>query len=192
MTKAQLTRAALILLAIAAAPVGAATDLSLPRFEAVSLKGGGHVLLRHGPRQQVRILRGDATVSSFEVKNRSSLEIRACEDRCPRDYKLEVEIVTPDVSALAVQGGGLVETQGSFPARSSLALSVQGGGTIDSESVEARQVAASVDGGGLIRTRASTSLAASIRGGGLVTYRGEPSVATSVHGGGLVRRADQR
>jgi len=173
------------------APALADTVLPLARFEAVNLQGGGRVILRHGPQQKVTILRGNPNVSRFSVERRS-LKIEACDGRCPRDYKLEVEIVTPDVSALAVQGGGLVETQGSFPARSSLALSVQGGGTIDSESVEARQVAASVDGGGLIRTRASTSLAASIRGGGLVTYRGEPSVATSVHGGGLVRRADQR
>lgn len=190
MTPIRLATTAALLLA-AAAPVGAATDLSLPKFEAVSLKGGGHVVLRHGPRQQVRILRGDATVSSFEVRNRSSLEIRACDSRCPRDYKLEVEITAPGIDAIAVTGGGAIEMAAGFPARGNIALAVTGGGSIDTRPVEVRQVAAAVEGGGSIRTWASRNLAASVRGGGLIAYRGDPTLATSVRGGGTVNRIDR-
>lgn len=190
MTSIRFATAAL-LFATAALPAGAATDLSLPRFEAVSLKGGGHVVLRHGPKQQVRILRGDATVSSFEVRNRSSLEIRACEDRCPRDYKLEVEITAPEIDAIAVTGGGEIDMAAGFPARGNIALAVTGGGSIDTRPVEVRQVAAAVEGGGSIRTWASRNLAASVRGGGLIAYRGEPTLATSVRGGGSVNRIDR-
>lgn len=190
MTPTKLATAAVLLFATAAMPAGAATDLSLPRFEAVSLKGGGNVVLRHGPQQRVRILSGDATVSSFEVKNRSSLEIEACEDRCPRDYKLEVEITAPEIDAIAVSGGGHIGMARGFPAKSSIALAVTGGGSIDTRPVEVRQVAAAVEGGGSIRTWASKSLAASIRGGGNISYRGDPTLATSVRGGGAVTRSE--
>ena len=185
------TTAAILLFVTVAMPAGAATDLNLPRFEAVSLEGGGRVVLRHGPRQQVRILRGDTGVSSFKVRNRSSLEISACDGRCPRDYKLEVEITAPEIDAVAVSGGGSIEMANGWPTRGNIALAVSGGGSIDTRPVEVRQVAAAVDGGGLIRTYARSSLAASIRGGGAIQYRGEPSLATSVRGGGTVTRIDR-
>lgn len=191
MTSIKLATAAALLFATAAAPAGAATDLSLPRFDAVSLEGGGRVVLRHGPQQRVRIVRGDATVSSFEIRNRRSLEIEACDDRCPQGYKLEVEITSPDIDAIAVTGGGSIEMARGFPAKGNIALAVQGGGSIDTQPVEVRQVAASVQGGGAIRTWASSSLAASVRGGGAITYRGEPTIATSVRGGGTVNRIDR-
>lgn len=163
----------------------------LPPFQAVSLEGGGRVLLRHGNQQKVTIVKGDPNVTRFSV-SRKSLRIEACEDRCPSSYQLVVEIVAPNIGAIAVDGGGTIEAQSGFPARSSIALSVDGGGVIDTQAIDTGRVAASVDGGGTIRTRANSSLAASIKGGGLITYRGEPSVATSVSGGGSVRRAEGR
>lgn len=169
----------------AAWPASAATDVTVPRFEALSLHGGGTVTVRYGARQKVTILRGDPSVSSFTVEDRS-LRIRACEDGCPDSYKLEVEVVTPDMTALAIRGGGKLSMAG-FPARKTLALSVQGGGSIDTRTVPANNVAASVQGGGGIRTWATGSLAASIRGGGGIVYRGDPTVATTVRGGGSVK-----
>lgn len=210
MTRTQLTRAAIMLFAVATAPVGAATDLSLPRIEALSIEGGGKVVVRHGPQQRVRILRGNAQVSSFQVKQRRSLEIMTCRGGCPADYELEVEVTLPEVSALAVERGGAMTVTG-FPAQEDLAvavsrggkvtlsgfagqrdlaLAVSGGGIIDADAVQTRQVAAAVDGGGIIRTWPSASLAASIDGGGNITYRGAPSITTSVRGGGRVTRAD--
>lgn len=190
MTSIKLATAAALLFATAAMPAGAATDLDLPRIEAVSLKGGGQVVLRHGAQQRVRILSGDATISSFEVKNGRSLEISACEDDCPRNYKLQVEITAPDIDAIAVTGGGSISMAGGFPAKGNIALAVTGGGSIDTRPVQVRQVAAAVQGGGSIRTWASKSLAASVRGGGAISYRGDPSLATSVRGGGTVTRGE--
>lgn len=172
------------------APAAAETVVSLPRFEAVSLQGGGRVILRHGSQQKVTIVQGDPNVTRFSVDDRS-LAIEACENNCPASYRLVVEVVSPSLSALAIQGGGTIEAQGAFPDRGSLALSIQGGGTIDAQAIDARQVAASVVGGGNIRTKATKSLAASVRGGGNITYTGSPSVATSIRGGGNVRPASE-
>ena len=187
--------APLIAIAAAAAalsaPTAAQSVVPLPRFDTVALQGGGQVILRHGDRQKVTIVSGDPSVTSFSVDGQS-LRIEACDKRCPANYDLVVEIVTPQVSAIAVDGGGMVEAQSGFPDRNSLALAINGGGVIDAQKVGARQVSASVTGGGVIKAGANRSLAASVRGGGLVTYLGDPAVATSVVGGGLVRRADDR
>ena len=188
MTRNEFTRAALMLMALAAAPVGAATDLPLPRFKAVSLEGGGHVVVRHGAAPRARLLRGSTEVSSFRVED-NALEIRACDDRCPPGYRLEVEVALPTPSALAVSGGGKLEATG-FPPQPRVALAVSGGGMIDAHTLEARQIAAAVDGGGVIRTGISQNLAASVRGGGNISYRGDPSIATSVRGGGRVTRSE--
>lgn len=178
------TLAALIALA-AALPASAASTVTVPRFQALSLTGGGAVSVRHGATQKVTLVRGNASVSSFDVSN-NSLRIRACAERCPDNYKLEVEVVTPDISALAVRGGGKVTMTG-FPARDTLALSVQGGGSVDARAVQATHVAASVQGGGLVRAWPTGTLAGSVQGGGSVRYRGTPTVSTSVRGGGSVR-----
>ncbi|MFC3712118.1 GIN domain-containing protein [Sphingoaurantiacus capsulatus] len=176
---------AVLALTAVAAPAGAAVDVPTPAFSALSLNGGGTVTVKQGPTRKVTILRGDPKVSSFQVIERS-LRIRACPDGCPNNYKLEVLVTVPDIDALAVRGGGKVEMTG-FPAVEKLALSVQGGGLLDTRAVEARTVAASVEGGGGIRTWASKTLAASVRGGGGVRYKGSPTLATSVRGGGGVK-----
>lgn len=182
-----MTRPLFLALALAAVavPAAAATDVTVPRFEGISLHGGGKVTIRKGATQKVTIVSGDASTSSFEVANRS-LRIDACDSRCPENYRLVVVIVTPDVEALAISGGGSLTVTG-FSGVDSLALSVSGGGGIDTRAVEARQVAASVRGGGSIRTWATKTLAASVHGGGGIIYRGEPEVATAVRGGGSVK-----
>lgn len=182
-----MTRKTLAILILLAAPLpcAAATDVAVPRFEAVSINGGGSVTVRQGATQKVTIVRGSAAVSSFEVRDKS-LRIYACNNSCPDDYKLEVEVVTPNVSALAVRGGGKLTLTG-FPTQGTLALSVQGGGSLDARTVQATHVAASVQGGGTIRAWPTATLAGSVRGGGGVLYRGTPTVATSVRGGGSVR-----
>jgi hypothetical protein len=114
--------------------------------------------------------------------------IDACNAQCPRNYKLRVEIVTPDVKAVAVSGGGTIRTVGSFQGADSLAVAVNGGGHIDIRSARPSTVAAAINGGGTILARPEASLAAAIRGGGEIQYWGDPSVVTSVQGGGRVRR----
>jgi hypothetical protein len=171
---------------IAAMPASAQGPVSVPAFDQVELRGGGEVTIRHGPTQSVTIVRGSSEISGFTVDDDGRLEIRACVRRCT-DYDLEVEIVTPDLEALAIRGGGSIIASGSFPEREDLAVAVSGGGSIDVRAIPAGDVAAAVNGGGLIRTFARANLAASINGGGLVRYRGDPETAVSIHGGGDVR-----
>jgi hypothetical protein len=182
---------ALPILALAlagAVPAAAETPVPVGAFEGVSLIGGGEVRLRHGPVQKVTLLRGDLAVSSIAIENDKSLVIRACRRSC-RNVELLVEVVTPDIEAVAITGGGTVAAGPGFPASRHLAASVTGGGTLDLDSLPANHVAASIRGGGLIRTDATGDLAVSILGGGNVTYLRDPRTTVSINGGGTVRKA---
>lgn len=190
------------MIAAALAFAAAGTALSqmrvpVPKFEAVELNGGGRIVLRHGPVQRVTLLRGSTAVSRFEVdrpKIRTTtdkdarLTIRACEQRCPRDYRLEVEIEMPDIAALAVKGGGTIVVNGGFGRQDNLAAAVHGGGSIDARALAARNAAAAVKGGGALLVRAEQTLAATVQGGGGIRYWGDPSVVRSIQGGGSVQR----
>ena len=181
-----------LILAAALLPLGAATaaaqtPISVPRFDSLELRGGGEVVVRHGARQRVTLLSGDRNLAGFDVERDGTLVIRACRTSCRRQ-NLRVEIVTPELDAVAISGGGSIRGDGRFPAERSFAVAIHGGGTIDARAFPARDVAAALDGGGEIRTAPQRNLAASIRGGGIIRYTGDPETAVSVRGGGTVTR----
>lgn len=181
----RLTLIAALGAAFATAPAAAQTSVAVPAFDSIELRGGGEVTVRHGSSQQVRLVRGNSGTTRFSVDGRGTLRIDACRRSC-RGYRLEVEIVTPDLEGAAISGGGAIRAEGDFPDRGMLALAVSGGGAIDFAAVEAGSVAAAVRGGGAIRTHARNSLMASISGGGAVAYLGDPRVTSSINGGGSV------
>ena len=168
-----------------AVPAAAQTPVPVSAFDSIELRGGGTLTVRHGDRQQVNLISGSPEMTRFSVDGDGQLTIDACRRSC-RDYRLRVEIVTPDIDALAIHGGGSIRTEGAFPRSGSLAVAIDGGGVIDAEAIESGNVAASINGGGTIRTHARSSLAASINGGGSIRYLGDPHVTTSIHGGGSV------
>lgn len=191
------------LLALTASPAVASETLQLPAFKAVELRGGGEVVLRHGPVRRVTILEGNSAVSRLEVAGPSvrreggntfrnsgeSLVIRVCRQRCPAGYRLRVEIVAPEIAAVAISGGGTIRAEGNFPRSTALGLAVSGGGMLDARALRSASVGASVSGGGLISTHPLGSLGASVSGGGLIRYWGNPTVGQHVRGGGGVVRA---
>jgi hypothetical protein len=169
-----------------AAPSAAQTPVSVGRFDSVELRGGGRVTIRHGAAQRVTLLSGNTEMSSFSVDRNGRLVIRACVRSCS-NYRLEVEIVTPQLEGIAISGGGSIRTESGFAERRGLTLAINGGGELDATAVPAANVSASVNGGGAILTRARTTLAASIHGGGAIRYRGDPAVSAAINGGGTVR-----
>jgi hypothetical protein len=158
------------------------------RFDQLELRGGGRVTVRHGAEQRVTMVRGDSAITGFRVEG-DRLIITACVRSCNR-YDLEVEVIVPSLEAAAVHGGGAIRVQGAFPQRGQVALAVNGGGLIDTRESDAASVVAAVNGGGQIRARARTSLVASVRGGGSISYWGNPEVVQSVRGGGSIRRGE--
>lgn len=168
-----------------APPVPPSPMIELPEFNGISVHSGGKVLLRYGPRQQVRVVGGDPDSVLFAVGG-GNLAINGCRNNCS---DVVVELVMPEVpETLSLHGGGSIKAAGGFPGASDMAISIHGGGMIDVAAIEVNDVAAAIRGGGVISTRARQDLAASITGGGAIRYWGDPEVSTAVKGGGTVSR----
>ena len=181
-------RSFLLLAAAAiAVPAAAQTPIRVGSFDSIELRGGGEVIVRHGPSQRVTLLSGDPNLASFEVESDGDLVIRPCRRSC-RNQTLRVEVVTPALDGIAINGGGTIRTEAGFPARGSFALAISGGGNLDARSIRADSVHAAINGGGRIRTSAARNLTAAIRGGGAILYTGDPRTTVAINGGGTVTR----
>jgi hypothetical protein len=176
--------------ALISAPAWAQSVVPVPHFDSVELEGGGHVVIRYGEVQQVRLIRGSTEFTRFRVEDGGKLRIDACNRDCPHQYDLEVEITTPRTEALAVDGGGAIDSEGGFPPPQRLALAIEGGGKIDARAMNADHATAAIDGGGVIRVRAEAELTAAINGGGNIRYWGNPKVTQAIEGGGEVQPGD--
>ena len=163
----------------------AQTALPLAPFKSVELRGGGHVVIRNGDVQRVTLLKGSTAFTGTEIKN-DKLVIDACNRDCPADYDLQIEIVPPDIDAVAIEGGGKIESAGAFPNQHDIAAAVKGGGSIDMRSIDASSATAAVNGGGKIMVKAERALTAAVNGGGRIDYWGDPEVTSAVNGGGSV------
>jgi hypothetical protein len=178
----------LVTVAALPGPLLAATAMPVSPFHSVELRGGGHVMLRHGVEQRVTLLQGSTQFTRFHVKSDGQLVIDACDGSCPHRYDLEIEIVTPRIDGAAIEGGGKIESDSSFGPQEAIGVAVQGGGHIDVRSIDVGHADAAVDGGGQIALRARQSLEAAVTGGGNISYWGNPSVTSAVDGGGSVNK----
>jgi hypothetical protein len=173
-------------LALSAPALG--TELvPVPQFRSVEVFGGGEITVVPGPAQRVTVIEGSTRVTQFRV-DRDSLRIDACNQECPRRYRLRIEIQSPQVPGVAVTGGGMIRVGSGFAAQPDLSAAIKGGGKIDARAVDAGHVSAAVDGGGQIVVRPHSTLAAAVRGGGEIRYSGNPQVTSAIMGGGWIGR----
>jgi len=173
----------------ASAPALASEIAPVPRFDSVELRGGGNVAIVPGPVERVTIVEGSSRFTRIYVDRRGSLKIDVCNDECPRNYRLSVQIQSPRVPVMAVDGGGAINVAGGFGAQRALTLAVNGGGRIDTRAVNASDVTAAVNGGGQLFVRANSGLTGAVRGGGLIRYWGNPEVTSAIDGGGSIQPA---
>ncbi|HEX3653867.1 MAG TPA: DUF2807 domain-containing protein [Rhizomicrobium sp.] len=176
------------LLAVLPTVALSASAVSVEAFRSVELPGGGHVILRHGGPQRVTLIEGSTQITRFHVRHDGQLIIDACDGTCPRRYIPEIEIVTPRIDGVAIDGGGKIESDRSFGRQDAIGVAIQGGGHIDIRSIDAGHADAAVDGGGNIALHADRSLEAAVNGGGNISYWGNPSVTSAVSGGGSVNK----
>jgi hypothetical protein len=170
------------------APLPVQTSLQVAPFTSIELPHGGHVVLQRAPTQRVTLVRGSLDYTRLAVADGGRLVIDKCFRKCPSGYRLELEISAPNVSGLSLSNGGSIQSRGSFPRQSELAVAVAHGGTIDVRSIAAQRVTASVEHGGRILTVPQASLVARVTQGGAITYWGDAQVRSSVQHGGVVHK----
>ena len=161
-----------------AVPLAPFTSVELNSVKAV---------IQYGSPQRVTVLKGSEDISLLTVTE-ERLVIHKCRDKCPRGYELQVEIVTPIISAIAVANGGRIESQGDFPVQPAMNLAVSHGGTVDARTISANNITAAVNQGGRILAHAQMTLVASVSNGGIITYWGNAQVTSSTEHGGAVNK----
>lgn len=171
------------------APLPAQSTGATEPFTSIEIPGGGHVALRPAPTHSVALVRGSPDYTRVSVTD-GRLVIDKCFRKCPRGYRLEVEISAPTVSSISFANGGRLQSLGDFPGQSELVLALAHGGTVDVRSMPARRVIASVNQGGRILTAAHVSLVATVNQGGAITYWGDAQVTSSIRHGGVVTRGN--
>lgn len=181
--------AAILVVLVCTLPQPGAEALSQSSFDGVELSNGGKVILRHGPAQQVKFIKGNQTYTTV-TRTGTLLTIDKCAKHCPRGYELEIEIITPQISRVSVRDGGVIETRGSFPAQAAVAAAVSDGGVVDIRALGGNSVSASIAEGGVIYTKPKESMSASVTNGGDITYWGNAAIVSAVKGGGVVTRGD--
>lgn len=188
MKSAILVSAAAILLAAPAAM--AAMTIPVEHFSGIHATDGAMVTVRYGATQQVVLVKGDPHISRIGVRN-GTLELATCVlPQCPRHYEFEVEVTTPNISAIAAEDGATIMAEGSFPAQGALSVAANDGGNIDLRALPAANVNAKAEDGGNIRLRASGTLNASADDGGNILYWGNPALNRRVDDGGNVSQGD--
>jgi hypothetical protein len=170
------------------APLPVQTPVQVGAFSSIELPRGGHVVLQRAPTQRVSLVRGSLDYTRLAVTDGGRLIIDKCFRKCPRGYRLELQILAPNVTGISLANGGSVQTRGSFPRQSDLAVSVSHGGTIDVRSMAPNRVTASVYHGGRILTVPQVSLSARVTQGGAITYWGDAQVRSSTEHGGVVHK----
>jgi hypothetical protein len=165
-------------------------SLQVAPFNSIDLPNGGHVVVQRAPTQRVTLVRGSLDYTRLAVADGGRLVIDKCFHKCPSGYRLELEILAPILTRISLANGGRIQSRGSFPRQSELAVAVNQGGTIDVRSMVADRVIASVNQGGRILTVPQASLSARVTQGGVITYWGDPQVRSSVEHGGDVHKGD--
>ena len=177
-----------VLVALATSvPAVASENVPVPAFRNIELNGGGEVMLVPGAAQRVTIVEGSSAFTRMRVDASGRLRIDACNERCPQHYTLRIEIQSPNVPGVGVNGGGTIHAAGGFAEQPQIAAGVSGGGVIDLRAVRGISVAVGVNGGGKVLVNARETLAAGVNGGGTVRYLGNPQVTSAIDGGGTVR-----
>ncbi len=173
---AAMASAPLVASAAASAAASLGDPASLPSFSAISLQGGGEVIVRYGPNRSVRTISGNPRIA-------------VTDDNVAVGGNGMVEVVMPRLEAIAIRDGGSVTARGTFPPVRDLATAISNGGSIDVQAIEAAEVAAAVKNGGTIKTRVRNELAANVSGGGSILYWGNPhDVASATNKGGTIQR----
>ena len=164
--------------------------IQLPPFRSVEVPEGGHGVIRYGPTQRVTLVRGNLDHTKMRVTSDGVLLIGNCRHGC-RGYRSDVEIEMPSITRLLMSNGGWIRISGSFPRQDEIVVEVDNGGTIDTRSMVADKITASVDQGGRILTVPGTSLNARVSHGGVITYWGNPRVRRSIEDGGVVQKGEE-
>jgi|SRR6185312_1968909 hypothetical protein len=172
------------------------TSVSVGQFHSVTIEGMGHVTFVRGAQQRVVLKQGDTNNTQIYVKD-GELVFKSCPGKgwfgwsnsCPMGYDLQVEVTTPGLAGVEIDGSGKFDTNGAFPQQPKLAIEINGSGNVDLSGMPASSSDVAIHGSGKVRTTAHDRLDVEIAGSGTVIYDGAPHISQTIMGSGVVKSA---
>ena len=193
MHKALLHMAAAVLFA-----TGASADTTVPvsQFHSITVEGMGHITFVRGAQQRVVLKQGDTNNTQIYVKD-GDLVFKSCPGKglfgwsnsCPMGYELQVEVTTPGLTGVEIDGSGKFDVAGSFPQQPKLDIEINGSGNVDLSGMPAASSDVAIHGSGKVYTTAREKLDVEITGSGTVIYGGNPHISQTIMGSGVVKSA---
>ncbi|HEY5337156.1 MAG TPA: DUF2807 domain-containing protein [Rhizomicrobium sp.] len=183
--------------ALLATDASADTTVPVGHFHSVTIEGMGHVTFVHGAQQRVVLKAGDTTNTQISVKDGGDLVFKSCPSKgwfgwnssCPSGYDLQVEITTPELSGVVIDGSGKIDSTGTFAPQPKLDVEINGSGNVDLAGIPAGASAVAIHGSGKVRIDARDALDVEIAGSGSVLYAGNPHISQTIMGSGEVKNA---
>jgi hypothetical protein len=186
--------------------VAATQTRDVPEFRSVELESWADVNIAIAPERSVKVTADDNLVDAVRTRVEGGrLVIDHESGSYDHRVKVVVEIATPVLEAVELEGSGAIAVKNLDAA--SFAASLAGSGTITASGkcdelkaviagsgdvrmfeVVARHVTARIAGSGTAQVHAHDKLTAEISGSGDIRYRGKPSVDSTVSGSGTIRR----
>lgn len=165
--------------------------LMVDDFSEISLNGSMNVIVRNGKTQEVVVTGHPNIIEKLETDVRGSMWNVELESGCYTDYKLEVEIVIPELDKVLINGSGAVAVDNFRDQSGDLELAIHGSGDIDLKSFRGiDDLHLSINGSGdinIYRMSDLDDLDAHIHGSGDITF-GKPfdvkHAAYHIHGSG--------
>jgi len=185
---------ALMVASLASTPALADTTVPVGPFHSVSIEGMGHVTFVHGAQQRVVLKQGDTSNTQIYVKD-GDLVFKSCPGKgwfgwnssCPSGYELDVEITTPALSGVEIDGSGKIDSRGPFPQQPKLDVEINGSGNVDLMGMPAASSSVEIHGSGKVKTAPHDALDVEIAGSGQVIYSGAPHISQTIMGSGEVK-----
>ena len=178
-------------------------------FHQVELRGAGDLTVAVGPATSLTITADPELLRNLKTEVRDGRLIIDHERGWSwfRSSTLKIELSTPMLDALAINGAGdtaitgvkgeqlALEVNGAGDLTASgetgtLDAHIKGAGDMDLLQLAARDARVSINGAGDLRVRARGALEATINGAGSISYAGSPQqVKTKINGAGSIRPA---
>lgn len=182
--------------ALLAGSAFANTTVPVPHFDTISIEGMGHITFVHGAQQRVVLKQGDTGNTKIYVKN-GDLVFKSCPGKgwlgwnssCPSGYALTVEITTPGLSGVEIDGSGKIDSRGGFSRQVKLDVEINGSGSVDLTGMPSASSDVTIRGSGKVHLAPHDKLDVKIMGSGSVVYAGTPDISQTIMGSGEVRSA---
>ena len=182
---------------------------SVNGFTSIQMYGSTNVIVRQGPNFDVLVEGYANLIPYFDTKVvNGALQLSYRNNINVHHDNIQVTVILPVLSGLAISGSGDMQASGNFTGSSimeatisgsgnifiekgiteNLFCKISGSGNIQAFGLQSRKAEINSSGSGNVQLTASDELKVKISGSGDVYYRGNPAVSAEISGSGKVVR----